>query len=124
MKTIPTANDNDNITKWNVDISEFDGRGKFRAVCREIGYEVIDRDPEHTICHRLHMAGCKDGPVYFWRNGQKSMTFRSLVWGAQHRIQESDRSGLRLVKRREAPKVEPKTKERPMNAQNTVRGSS
>lgn len=109
---------------WNVDICEFGRRGQFQAVCRETGQEIIDRDPEHTICHALHLAGCDDCPVQFWRNGQKSMTFRSLVWGARHRIQEGDRSGLRLVKRREAPAVKTKATERPMNAQNTVRGAA
>ena len=122
MKALTPQAHSTKKSEYNVEITEFDGRGKFRAVCRETGLEIIDRDPEHTICHGLHLAGCEDGPVYFWRNSQKSMTIRSLVWGAQHRIQDSDRNGLRLVKRREAPSIHSDTEERPVNAQNTAGG--
>jgi hypothetical protein len=85
--------------RWNVYISPYDS-SRSRAVSLETGLEVISKDPEHDICHKLRLEGCAEGPVDFWRNDKIAMTFRSLTWGAGYRIRTQT---LRLEKRRKAP---------------------
>jgi hypothetical protein len=55
---------------WTVDIEAI-GSSRFKGVCRETGLQIISKDPEHDICHRLHLAGCGDGPVQFWSSGHE-----------------------------------------------------
>jgi len=105
---------------WNIDVSVAGRAGQFRAVCRETGLERVSRDPEYDICHALARTGVGDGPVYFWRCGKISMRFSSLGRSAAYRIQEGDRGGIRLVKRRDNPVIPSNMRE---FVENTVRGT-